>query len=162
MEIFQKILLSNYFTFFLETRVDSFNMNENNIPKHFLENFGHFWTIHIDRRKPIIFNNFSISAIPSFVSLFMGRVLRSAYTPQIIFRHLDSILILFKCAQGTISIWRHQHFDNFVTTTHPSHHVITKLVIPYHLPTCHQLSSLGKQKKKKKQIKKVTVAFFFV
>ena len=42
--------------------------------------------------------------------------------------------------QGTISIWRQQHFDHFVTTTHPSHHVITKLVIPYHLPTCHQLS----------------------
>ena len=42
-----------------------------------------------------------------------------------------------------------------------SHHVITKLGILYHLPTCHRLSSLGEaKKKKKKQIKKVAVAFF--
>ena len=62
---------------------------------------------------------------------------------------------------GTISIWSHQHFDHFVTTTHPSHHVITKLVIPYHLPTCHQLSSLGKQKKKEETNKECAVALVF-
>ena len=44
------------------------------------------------------------------------------------------------------SIWRHRHFDNFVTT-HLSHQVITKLGIPY-LPTCHQLSSLREAKKR--------------
>ena len=65
-----------------------------------------------------------------------------------------------KDSLGTISIWRHQHFDNFVTTTHLSHHVITKLGIPYHLPTCYQLSSLREAKKKNKQIKKVAVVFF--
>ena len=62
---------------------------------------------------------------------------------------------------GTISIWSHQHFDHFVTTTHPSHHVITKLVIPYHLPTCHKLSSLGKKKKKEETNKESAVALVF-
>ena len=46
---------------------------------------------------------------------------------------------------GTISIWRHHHFVHVQTTTHQCHHVIMKRVIPDHLPTCHQLSSLGPQ-----------------
>ena len=51
-------------------------------------------------------------------------------------------------------------FRHFVTTTHPSHHVITKLVIPYHQPTCHQLSSLGKQTKKKEETNKESCLLF--
>ena len=42
----------------------------------------------------------------------------------------------------------------------PSHHAITKLGIPYHLPTCHQLLSLGKQKKKEETNKESCCCFF--
>ena len=48
--------------------------------------------------------------------------------------------------------------------SHLSHHVITKLGIPYHLPTCHLLSSLArcrwKSKKRTNKLRKLLLLFF--
>ena len=41
--------------------------------------------------------------------------------------------------------WCHHHFESFSTTTHLCHHVIIRLRISGHLPTCHQLLLLEPQ-----------------